>query len=202
MNQIWFTSKRPEDLIDKYGPYIHVNPFEECREVLNNDLLDNTESNNVRVVLHQDLCKRFFFIIRLEITLARKNQLLFFLMVFGHREKDTNSIFIGWKSDIPEKFQISEITKLLDIRSDGRAPLLTTACYLGGWAMMPHLSLTTMTAAGPEIGAMSWERSKSLGRYGGSIYTTIVEKSLIKLFSARVLSYVHRILQHNIYNTL
>lgn len=31
VNKIWLTSERPENLIDKYGPYIHVNPFEECR---------------------------------------------------------------------------------------------------------------------------------------------------------------------------
>lgn len=185
VNKIWLTSERPENLIDKYGPYIHVNPFEECREVLNNDLLnDITESNNVQVVLRQNLCVRFLSMIRSEIALAQKNPQLFFLMVFSHGEKSTHGILIGWESDSPEKFQISKMTKLLDIRSNGHAPeisLLTTACYLGGWAMVPHLSLTTMTAAGPEIEAMSWERSKSLGRYCGSIYATTIAKSLIKL---------------------
>lgn len=185
MNQIWLTSKRLEDFIDKYGPYIHVNPFEKCQEVLNNDLRDViTESNNVQVVSRRDLCERFLSTIRSEIALARKNQQLFFLMVFGHGEKNTHSILIGWKSNSLETFQISEITKLLDIRSDGRAPeisLLTTACYSGGWAMVTYLSLTTMTAAGPEIEAMSWEKSKSLRRYCGSIYATTVAKSLIKV---------------------
>lgn len=185
VNQIWLTSERPEDLIDKYGPYIHGNPFEERREVLNNDLLDDiTESNNVRVVSRRDLCERFISTLRSEIALGLKNQQPLFLMVFGHGEKGTQSILIGWKSGSPEKFRISEMTKLLDIRSDGRVPeisLLTSACYAGGWAMMPHLSLTTMTAAGPETEAMSWEGSKSLGRYSGSIYATTVAKSLIKL---------------------
>lgn len=47
--------------------------------------------------------------------------------------------------------------------------------------MLPHLSLTKMTVAGPEIEAVSWEGSKSLGRNCGSIYATTVAKSLIKL---------------------
>lgn len=184
-HQIWLTSEDPEELIDKYGPYIHGNPFEERREVLNKDLVDEiTKSNNLRVVLRRDLCERFISTIRSEIAIALKNQQPLLLMVFGHGEEDTHSILLGWKSGSPEKFKISEMTKLLDIRSDGRAPeisLLTTACYSGGWAMVPHLSLTTMTAAGPEIESMSWEGSKSLGRYCGSIYATTVAKSLIKL---------------------
>lgn len=79
---------------------------------------------------------------------------------------------------------MSGMTKLLDIRLDRRTPeisLLTTACYSGGWAMVPHLNLTTMTAAGPKFKAVSWEGSKSLGIFCGSIYATTVAKSLIKL---------------------
>lgn len=74
-------------------------------------------------------------------------------MLFGHKKEDTHIILMGWKSGRPGNFRISEMVKLLDIRSDGRAPeiisLLTTACYSGSWAMVPHLSLITMTAAGP-----------------------------------------------------
>lgn len=186
-NQIWLTSENPEDLVDKYGPYVHGNPFEERREVLNNDLLDDiTEANDVRVIARRDLCERFLSTIRSEIALALQNQQPLFLMVFGHGEEETHSIFVGWRSGSPEKFRIKEMIKLLDIRSDSHAPevsLLTTACYSGGWAMVPHLSLTTMTAAGPKVVSKSWEKSKSMGRYCGSIYATAVTKSLIKLES-------------------
>lgn len=47
--------------------------------------------------------------------------------------------------------------------------------------MVPYLNPTTMTAAGPKFKAVSWEGSKSLGRFCGSIYATTVAKSLIKL---------------------
>lgn len=139
--------------------------------------------------------------IRSEIALARKNQQLFFLMVFSHGEKNTHSILIVWKSDSPEKFQISKMTKLLDTRSNGHAPeisLLTTACYLDGWAMVPHLSLTTMTAAGPEIEAMSWERSK----FNLCYYYCEVSDKTRRYFSGQVFSYVRRILQDSSHNTL
>lgn len=163
--QIWLTSEHPKDLVDKYGPYIHCNPFEERREVLNNDLLiDITEANNIRVIPRRDLCESFLSTIRSEIVSVLQNQQPLLLMVFGHGEEETHSILIGWKSGRPEKFRISEMNKLLDICSNGRAPeisLLTTARYSGGWAMMPHLSLTTMTAAGSEVEAVSWEKSKS-----------------------------------------
>lgn len=94
-HQIWLTSEHPEDCIDKYGSYIHGNPFKERREVLNDDLLDEiTKSNNLRVVSRRDLCERFLSTIRSEIAIALKNQQPLFLMVFGHGEKGTHIILI------------------------------------------------------------------------------------------------------------
>lgn len=186
-NQIWLKSEHPEDLVDKYGPYVHGNPFEERREVLKNELLfDINEANNFRVIPRRDLCERFLSTIRSDIASAVQNQQPLLLMGFGHGEEDTHSIFIELKSGRPEEFRISEMIKPLDIRSGGRAPevsLLTTVCYSGGSAMVPHLSLTTMTAAGSEVETDSWEESKSLGKYCGSIYAIVVAKSLIKLVS-------------------
>lgn len=186
-NQIWFTSENPKDLIEKYGPYAHGNPFEGRREVLNKSFLpDITKVNNIRVVQREDLCERFVSTVRSEIALCLEKEQPLLLLVFGHGENNTHSVYIGLKSGKPEKFRISEMAKMADVRSNGRVPqisLLITSCFSGGWAMVPSLNISAMTAAGPKVESTSWRESKSLGRHCGSIYATAVLQALLKMES-------------------
>lgn len=184
-NQVWLTCENPMDLIEKYGTYAHGNPFEERREVLNKDLLsDVTKVDNVRVLQRKELCERFVSTVRSEIALCLQKEQPLLLLIFGHGERESHSIRIGLRSGQEGKFRISDLAKMADVCANGRVPqisLLSTSCFSGGWAMVPSLNISAMTASGPTIESCSWSSSKSWGRYCGSIYATAVLQALLKM---------------------
>jgi hypothetical protein len=66
-----------------------------------------------------------------------------------------------------------------------RVTLLTTTCYSSGWAVKDltyplhsPLNATMITAAHQEDESVSWQGSKSLGRFAGSIFASAVIKTL------------------------
>lgn len=97
---------------------------------------------------------------------------------------NSHSVYIGIKSGKTGEFRISEMAKMADASSDGCVPrisLLTTSCISGSWAMAPSLNISAMTAVGPEETSVSWRKSKSVGRFCGSIYATAVLQALLKM---------------------
>lgn len=76
------------------------------------------------------------------------------------------------------------MAKKSDVSSNGSVPqigLLITSCFLCGWAMVPSLNISAMTATGPSEMSISWRKSKSVGRFCGSIYATDVLPALLKM---------------------
>lgn len=88
------------------------------------------------------------------------------------------------KSGEPEKFCISNMAKkIAGVPSNGcisQISLLIISCFSGGWAMAPSLNVSVMTATLDEK-SINWRKSKSVGRFCGSIYATVVLQALLKM---------------------
>lgn len=57
--QTWLTAADPYKLIDKYGPYLHGNPYEERKVCLDRDMLDGNKLTDVTVVRSSEMIDRF-----------------------------------------------------------------------------------------------------------------------------------------------
>lgn len=121
---------------------------------------------------------------RTEIALCIQKEQRLLLLIFGHGEDNPHSLYIGLKSGEPEKFRIREIAKISDVSSNGNDPqisLLITSCDSCGWAKVPSLNISPMTATGTSDMSISWRKSKSVGRFCRSIYATAVLLALFKM---------------------
>lgn len=67
------------------------------------------------------------------------------------------------------------------VPSDIPATIISNSCYVGGWAILPRVNMTALTAAGPESPqSEAWMKSASIGRSCGSIFASTLIASLSK----------------------
>lgn len=128
--------------------------------------------------------REFVSTLRSEIALCLQKEQPLLLLIFGHWEDGSRSVYIGLKSAEQEKFQISEMAKMSDVSSSDNVPqisLLITLYFSCGWRMVPSLNISAMTTTGPSEMSIIWRKSKSIGRFCGSIYATVVLPALLKM---------------------
>ncbi|KAG5209995.1 hypothetical protein GTR04_5422 [Trichophyton interdigitale] len=191
-SQTWCCSDQPSALLQKYGPYLHGNPYTQRRVVLNQHLLE-TELDDVRVIPSSTLLPSFLDILREEsaFALQLKQPLIFF--IFAHGDEITKSVTIGGDASSDEvdfsyttgcenDMSISMVASIVDPSVD--LTVISTACFSGGWAVTSILDATVLSAAGDNEPSESWARSSSLSRACGSIYASTLIKALAMETSA------------------
>lgn len=175
-SQVWVTSERPYDLLQKYkdyGPYLHGNPYTTRKVVLSEDLLLRqgiADSLIMDYPAADDLKTRFLTLLKENAIEAKVHGQHLLVLMFGHGDEETKSIQLG-EEDI-------SIEEYMDaVGSEIKTTLFTTACYSGGWVVRQDLNVTTLAAAGPENASLSWNASASLQRFCGSVYATAFIKA-------------------------
>ena len=171
-SQTWMACVHPQDLLRKYGEYLHGNPFSDRKVVLSQDLLDNDELSSVTVEEASNLLHAFLATLAIKCNQARQENHPVVVFIFGHGHEETKGVNLGSDNWLEiDAFRTA-------IGDDVAVTVVSTACFSGGWSVHPQLNVTTTTAAGPETESESWGASGSIGRYCGSIYATVLIQSL------------------------
>ncbi|KAI9770398.1 MAG: hypothetical protein M1840_003284 [Geoglossum simile] len=168
-------------LVDKYVEYAHGNRLGDRRIVLDSTLLlDILAAGNMRVVPPSLLLERSLATIRSECRIAKDLDQPVLILIFGHGDQYTGGVSIGGQktSDAP-RLTIASMKQAIGKGID--VSILMTSCYSGCWIVNPQLTVSAMTAAGPENMSESWAQSQSSSRTTGSIYASAVLQALIKM---------------------
>ena len=182
--QKWLTAADPQKLVQKYGSYLHGNPYEERKTCLGRQMFDQNQLTAVTVVRTSDMIHRFLSEAKRASELAKRTQAPLLLLIFCHGLPNHHLCL-----DDGNRSKGLSILSLKGVLEPGALiTLVTTACYSGGWATTPDLNTTTITAAGAsrnlEEGlSNAWNASQSIGRTCGSIFASTMFQTLSSVTS-------------------
>lgn len=190
-NQLWFTCLEPRYLAQKYTEYVHVSRNGDRRVVLDKARLERIESSNtLRVVPPKDLLERFLATLRSETQIAAAENQQVLVLVFGHGDDTTYGVSIGGLGTNAAAPKLTQKAFDAAVQSGVELNLLITSCFFGGWVIKPmkesnkKLNITGMTAVNASEESISWAKSTSCGRAGGSVYATAVFNALMQTTEA------------------
>lgn len=177
--QTWLTAADPYKLIDKYGPYLHGNPYEERKVCLDRDMLDGNKLTDVTVVRSSEMIDRFISEAKRASELAKRTDAPLLLLIFCHGLPNHHLLL----DDGERKKGLSILALKAVLEPGARITLATTACYSGGWAITPELNTTALAAASHETDARNgqanaWCASASIGRTFGSVFASTMIETL------------------------
>ncbi|KAL1895661.1 hypothetical protein Sste5346_005132 [Sporothrix stenoceras] len=174
-SQVWLTAARPEALLEKYGNYLHGNPFQDRKVVLSKELLESNELTEVTYVRPCHIIQRLLDEVKLATEQAKRDGGSVLLMVFCH---GNNSTSLGLDGTGKTELTITRLQGVLEPYVP--VCLLTTACYSGGWSVSKDINISTMTAALESDVSLSWPRSTRMGRAAGSVFAASVISALAR----------------------
>lgn len=194
ISQQWCSAEEPQQLIQKYGEYLHGNPHKPRKVVLNQNMVKAGKLDNFLVFPRGQLKTSFIRTVKSECQAARANKETLLLLIFGHGDSRTYGITLG--TGAVSKLKISNLRSAIG-GDDLAVTLLSTSCYSGGWSISPELNITTMAAAGPNSQSISWAARASLGRMCGSIWASAVLPALLEESTGNSIEDVEEILPEN-----
>ncbi|KAJ5222803.1 uncharacterized protein N7469_009043 [Penicillium citrinum] len=177
--QTWLTAADPNRLVEKYGPYLHGNPYEERKVCLDDELLRQKKLTDVTVVRSSGMIERFISEAKRASELAKKTNAPLLLLVFCHGLPNHHLLL----DDGERRKGLSILALKAVLEPAARITLVTTACFSGGWAVTPDLNTTALTAAShfPDLErgiSIAWGVSASIGRSCGSIFASTMIETL------------------------
>lgn len=177
-SQTWLTAADPEKLVQKYGSFLHGNPFQDRKVCLDREILREKKITEVTVIRSSDMIDRFLEEAKEASELAKRNHAPLLLLVFCHGLPNHHLLL-----DAGNQSKGLSIVRLKGVLEPGVCvTLVTTACYSGGWTTSPDLNQTTMAGAGDgEVNGAtshSWNESPSIGRFCGSVFASTLFKTL------------------------
>ncbi|KAI2615061.1 hypothetical protein GGR54DRAFT_613901 [Hypoxylon sp. NC1633] len=173
IDQTWLTAADPEQLLSKWGDYLHGHPFQDRKVVLNRDLL-KSEITPVTVIQSAKMINRFLEEVSRASDRAKRGGCPLLIMAFCHGIGHHHLLLDN--GNRKESISIVQLKAALD--PGVSVTLFTTACYSGGWAITPDLNITAMTAATPDGQSKAWPVSDSMEQASGSMF---VEATLATL---------------------
>ncbi|KAF3060565.1 hypothetical protein CFAM422_011135 [Trichoderma lentiforme] len=170
--QTWLTAADPHKLLAKREHYLHGNPFQDRKIVLDRDLLERGELTPVTVIQSSEMIDRFLQEVRTGSKKAKSQAAPLLLLVFCHGGE--HEFFLN--SGNGEKGLT--LTRLKEAIEPGcRVTLVSTAYESGGWVVRDSsdpsfqpMDMTLLSASKEE--SNSWQRSLSVGRYCGSVFAS------------------------------
>ncbi|KAJ5607181.1 hypothetical protein N7537_003800 [Penicillium hordei] len=178
MQQTWLTAVEPAKLVEKYGSFLHGNPYEERKICLSQELLDSDELSPVTVVRPARMIDQFLIEARRASELAKRMSAPLLLIIFCHGLPDFHLLLNN--GDTKRGLSMVRLRGVLELGV--RVTLITTACHSGGWATSPDFNHTTMAAADETSTKQgmsnAWGISQSIGRSCGSVFASTLVQSL------------------------
>ncbi|KAJ9370079.1 hypothetical protein DTO282E5_5276 [Paecilomyces variotii] len=173
-SQIWMTSEKPEDLVQKYTEYAHEDAKGERKVVLDQNMIPGIEqSGSLRVVPRKDLLERFLSSLREQSLLAKNENQHLVVLLFGHGDLETFGLALG--GDEPN-LKIEDVQHALQPGTP--VTLFMTSCFSGGWIVKPN-AMTCKSITRAE--SQSWPVSPSISRACGSMITSAIVQTSIAI---------------------
>ncbi|KAH6676817.1 hypothetical protein B0J14DRAFT_691181 [Halenospora varia] len=184
-SQKWLACVSPQQLVSKYGEYLHGNPYRTRKVVLEQSMIDQNHFNDFIITQPANLRDTFLEEVRKECDSARLLNHIVVVMIFARGQHTTHGVYLGGNGDQFDIAEVSPQSVLVTPRdfssvigTNVQVTVFSEACYSGGWTVQPDvLNITAMTAAGSENESSSWGYSKSIGRHCGSIFASAVIKA-------------------------
>jgi hypothetical protein len=175
--QTWLSAVSPTDLLRRYGSFFHGNPYKPRHAVLTDTLLNEGKITEPTVLPRGSIREGVLSYLATLSELSHQTDSPLLILVFGHRQDEDKSIIIEYDFHRLTKGEI--ITDQLTIEDLRRATsqakhvsLISTACFSGGWTVIPDLNVTIAADASAEIASLSWLSSSNSGRRHGSIFAS------------------------------
>ncbi|KXG48187.1 uncharacterized protein PGRI_020570 [Penicillium griseofulvum] len=177
MKQTWLTAVEPSKLVQKYGSYLHGNPYE-SRICLSQELIDNNEFSPVTVVNPAIMIDQFLIEAKEASEVAKRHSAPLLLLVFCHTLPGFDFL-LGNET----KHKGLTATGLKGVLEPGvHVSLVATACHSGGWVTIPDFNHTTMAAAYvtcENVGKANARADlESIARTCGSAFASTIVESL------------------------
>ncbi|KAL9135963.1 MAG: hypothetical protein Q9175_002826 [Cornicularia normoerica] len=179
-SQNWYHCLDLDNLIAKHGRYLHGNPYEQRKVVLDSTILAQSKLSRhpPQYIKPHDLKNRTKSLITAECKAAEIAKENVLILIFGHGDSKNHGIELGMGDRATLKIgEFKNASKSFKVGTT----MITTSCYLGGWACNPELNLSTMTAAERNKVSLSWRYSGSIGRACGSMFTTALIQKLTRV---------------------
>ncbi|KAJ9491303.1 hypothetical protein VN97_g1945 [Penicillium thymicola] len=178
MQQTWLTAVEPAKLVEKYGPFLHGNPYEEQKICLSQELLDSDELSPVTVVSPERMIDQFLIEAKKASELAKRTSAPLLLLIFCHGLPYFH--FLLNNADKQRGLGMVRLKGVLELGV--RVTLVTTACHSGGWATSPDFNHTTMAASDETTTkhgtSNAWGVCQSIGRSCSSVFANTLVDSL------------------------
>ena len=180
--QTWYHCLDLDSLIGSHTRYLHGNPYKTRKVVLDADILKKVRSSKFPLTYNPEntLCSIVKQKIKQECQAAHTSNENVLVLMFGHGDAENKGIQLG------KSYRCTLKVKDLAVKNvKARITVLTTHCYGGGWTCNPHVNMSTLTAAGSDVGSLSWRKSGSSGRHAGSMYATAIIRKMMEVGEAR-----------------
>ena len=178
-SQRWYTSVRPDDLVQTYGEYVYGSPFHTRRVVLD----AHTLPEDVVVRPESSLRCDFLEDIRSSIQGLANTEHHLLVLVFAHGDPKTFGFMVGNTLENPTMLTPADFAAVMI--PSFRMTIFSTSCYSGGWVTSPLMyqdksaKVAIMAATDEEHESESWQMSISR-RMGGSMISSAVLHRLCK----------------------
>ena len=174
-SQHWFTSVDPQYIATTYKQLLHGNPNHPRRIVLDKQ----TRPSDVVVIENEaSMLQDFLQEFRKICDRAHRESKPVLLMIFGHGDEETSGVFVGRNQKPQHRWPMLTRTHIRDIcrsRTGLQCSIMSTACFAGPWTEITNV--TVMTASNDQE-SLSWSKSKSLGRFGGGVFCSVLTSVL------------------------
>ncbi|KAH7305640.1 hypothetical protein BKA65DRAFT_543915 [Rhexocercosporidium sp. MPI-PUGE-AT-0058] len=181
------------DIVDEYIEYLHGNPCEERKIVMNKEMFEtrNFSSPNFSVSHPNQLRVDFLKQLKKECIEAREQQQNFLVVLLSHGDFESKGLFLGGiNSEDPQYIMTREMFSEAVGEQNVQICVMSAACYSGGWTVRPDiLNITALTAASEENESSSWEQPKSMGRACGTIFSSALTTTSDQLGATQEITY-------------
>jgi hypothetical protein len=171
--QFWITALNPDEILNRWGNYLHGNSYKERKVVLSKQLINAGQLSKPIITKPTDLKSTFLQISKDCANEARQRKVPLVVFIFSHGEVD-HRVLMGKNQNGDDLWvHIDEFRAAIGLAVD--FTVISTACFSGGWITHKMLNATASSAAGDDgrlVYSGSWNESKSIGRYCGSIYAS------------------------------
>ncbi|KAL1600713.1 hypothetical protein SLS60_007101 [Paraconiothyrium brasiliense] len=172
-SQTWMTCVSPKNLVQEHNVFLHGNPYQDRKVVLNQDMVRKGFGADIVVVPSSNLCDAFTKNLQQEAHEAKKNKQPLMVLVFAHGKEEGGGWWLG-----PPGLRLFSRARFQGLVDQGiQVSIISTACFGGQWVIDTTFNKTYLAAAGPIQESESWNGSKSCDRKCGSIYASALLKA-------------------------
>ncbi|KAF2712456.1 hypothetical protein K504DRAFT_452642 [Pleomassaria siparia CBS 279.74] len=190
-NQTWLHCLDFNSLVAKHTRYLHGNPYNDRKVVLDQDVLPKlSASNSGLTYVHSDSLKsKFDSVLRENCAQASENGESVLVLIFAHGEASSRkgvrnyNLLVGTSQPgKAPKYHLRTFKEMFE-KFNVNLTMMSSACYSGGWVCHRRQNINTsaLVAARPDTISRSWHRTVSAGQLCGPLFESVIIEKLCEV---------------------